>query len=208
MLTSECITKRQIYMSQPCSSMSIPSRTRVLDRSTSLLGFILETPCAQINNNRYLVVYDNFTACYHTHSQLHLCLCQDFRRHLSNLDCKDLRVYYQQTLQQQQQSSSSSFQSKYSLNSIIRVRKYGSLYHNVRVIDIDHSIIKICFYERKSQTEIWIHCNSSIIEQTPPSPPASAPTTPLTEDIPDSSRLRKRKIDGNNNTNKKSMTLI
>ena len=189
-------------MNQPCPSMNIPFRTRVLDRRTSLLGFIYETPCPQTNNDRYLVLYDDYTAHYHTHSQLHLCLCQDFRRHLSNLDCKDLRAYYQQAFQPR----NGLFQSKYSLNSIIRVRKYGSQYHNVRVIDIDHSILKICFFERKAQTEIWIHCNSSMIEQTPPSPPASAPPTPQTEEIiSDASRLRKRKIDGNSN---KSTTLI
>lgn len=196
LLTSECITKRQIYMNQPCPSLNIPLRTRVLDHSRSLLGFIYEIPCLQTNNNRYLVLYDNYTASYHSHSQLHLCLCQDFRRHLSNLDCRDLRTHYQHAFQHSHQS----IQDKYTLNSIIRVRKFGSQYHNVRVIDIDYSVIKICFFQRKSQTEMWIHSNASIIEQTPPSPPA----TPQTDEPLDASRLRKRKPNEPIHTTKKS----
>lgn len=187
-------------MHEPCPSMNIPLRTRVLDRSRSLLGFIYEIPCLQTNNNRYLVLYDNYTASYHSHSQLHLCLCQDFRRHLSNLDGRDLRTHYQHAFQHLNQS----IQDKYALNSIIRVKKFGSQYHNVRVIDIDYLLMKICFFQRKSQTEMWIHSNSSIIEQTPPSPPVSAPPTPQTEELPDSSRLRKRKTDTTAHSTKKS----
>ncbi len=187
-------------MSTPCSSLNVPIRTRVFDRSSSLLGFVYETPCSKTNKDRYLVLYDNFTACYHSHSEFHLCLCQDFRRHLLNIDYKDLRLHYQHAFQ----NLNSSTQSKYPLNSIIRVKKYGAQYHNVRVVDIDCSIIKICFFERKSKTEIWIHSNSSIIEQLPssiPSPASSEPQSPAketTESYSDLSRLRKRKNDGNN----------
>ena len=78
MSTSEYITKRQVYMSGLCSSLDVPIRTRVLNRSLSLLGFVFETPCQMKNQNRYLVLYDNFTAYYHSHSEFHLCLCQDF----------------------------------------------------------------------------------------------------------------------------------
>jgi hypothetical protein len=192
-------------MSQPCSSLNVPIRTRVLNRSLSLLGFVLETPCPKTNNNRYLVLYDNFTACYHSHSEFHLCLCQDFRRHLLNIDYKDLRSHYQHAFQ----NLNNSLQSKYTLNSLIRVRKFGSQYHNARIIDIDYSIIKICFFERKSKTEIWIHSNSSTIEQssTPlPIPPSfsTAPPTPtkeIVEPYSDLPRLRKRKST-DNNTNK------
>jgi hypothetical protein len=207
MLASECITKRQVYMSKPCSSLNVPIRTRILHRSTSLLGFILETPCQKTNNNRYLVLYDNFTACYHFHSEFHLCLCQDYRRHLLNIDNKDLRSHYQDAFQ----NLNNFVQRKYTLNSIIRVKKFGAQYHNVRIIDIDYSIIKICFFERKSKQEIWIHSNSSTIEQqllTIFSPPSSAPQTPIKELIDsDLPRLRKRKsID--NNINKSMFCLF
>jgi hypothetical protein len=197
-------------MNEPCSSFNVPIRTRVLHRSSSLLGFILEIPCPKTNHNRYLVSYDNFTAYYHSYSEFHLCLCQDFRRHLLNIDYKDLRVHYQHAFQNLDRF----LQPKYTLNSVIRVRKFGTQYHNVRVIDIDCSIIKISFFERKSKTEIWIHSNSSIIESSPPesqstalsipSPPSSAPQTPtkeITDSYSDLSRLRKRKSNGNN-TNK------
>jgi hypothetical protein len=208
MSSSECITKRQVYMNEPCSSLNVPIRTRIFNRSLSLLGFVLEIPCLMKNNNRYLVLYDNFTACYHSHSEFHLCLCQDFRRHLLNIDYKVLRTYYQHAFQ----NLDISIQSKYTLDNIIRVRKFGDQYHNVRIIDIDYSIIKICFFERKSKKEIWIYSNSSIIEQTTPilSPPSSAPQSPTKEIVnsySDLPRLRKRKINGNN-MNKGMLHLI
>jgi hypothetical protein len=207
----ECITKRQVYINEPCSSLNIPIRTRVFHRSSSSLGFVFETPCPMKNKNRYLVLYDNFTACYHTHSEFHLCLCQDYRRHLLNIDYKELRTHYQHVFQ----NLNTSIQSKYSLGNIIRVRKFGAQYHNVRIIDIDCSIIKICFFERKLKNEMWIYSNSSIIEQsqetsqsttlTIPSSPPSTPQTPSEETINNSysdlSRLRKRKSNGSN-TNK------
>ena len=168
-------------MSEPCLSLDIPVRTRILDRLSSLLGFVCECPCVETNDNRYLILYDDFTAAYHSQSDFHLCLCQDFRRHLLNIDYKDLRTYYQQAFERK----SSSLRQKYSLNQIIRVRKFDSNYHNARVMEIDCSIIKICFFQRKSQKQIWIHCNASIIE---PCPLIVDETSPL-----ESSRLRKRK---------------
>ena len=206
MSNHECITKRQVYMNEPCSFQNIPVRTRVFHRSSSLLGFIYERPCPMKNKNRYLVLYDNFTACYQTHSDLHLCLCQDYRRHLLNIDYKELRTHYQHVFQ----NLNHSIQTKYNLGNIIRVKKFGSQYHNVRVVDIDCSIIKICFFERKSNKEMWIYSDSMIIEQsqeiiqsttlTLPSPPPSEPPTPTEESInsySDLSRLRKRKSNGN-----------
>ncbi|CAF3641045.1 unnamed protein product [Adineta steineri] len=207
MLTPEYITKRQLYLIETYSSLDLPIRTRIFHHATSLLGFILETPCARKNNNRYLVLYDNFTAYYHTHSELHLCLCQDYRRHLSNIDYKELQLHYQNAFENINKSTSSI----YKLNSIIRVRKFGSQYHNARIIDIDCSLIKICFFERKSNPEIWIHAKSSIIDQSQPvlqqeqeqEQPSifsilSIPETPPEEIVPtysDLSRLRKRKND-------------
>ncbi|CAF5100992.1 unnamed protein product, partial [Rotaria sp. Silwood1] len=143
MSTSECITKRQAYMKESCSSFLVPIRTRIFHRSLSLLGFIYEIPCPIKNNNRYLVLFDNFTASYHLHSEIHLCLCQDFRRHISNIDYKDLQLYYQHAFQ----NLNLSIQSNYTIDDIIRVRKFGAQYHNVRIIDIDCSLIKICFFE-------------------------------------------------------------
>ena len=200
----ECVTKRQVYLHEPCLSIHIPAQTRVLYRSSSTLGFILETPCSIKNNNRYLVLYDDFTAHYHLLSEFHLCLCQDFRRHISNIDYKDLQLHYQHAFK----NSNLSKQSTYVLNSIIRVRKFGAQYHNVRIIDIDCSIIKICFFERKSKKEMWIHSNSSIIEQFQQASQSittisSSPQTSVDDfshSSPDLSRLRKRKIH-NSNTN-------
>ncbi|UJR10001.1 hypothetical protein I4U23_014224 [Adineta vaga] len=204
----EHVTKRQIYMNEPCSSTTIPIRSRVFHRATSLLGFVLELPCITTNNNRYLVLYDDFTACYHSYGELHLCLCQDFRRHLLNIDYKDLRDYYQQAFK----NLNKSMQITYSLDSIIRVKKFGAQYHNVRVIEVDYSLLKTCFFERKSKKEIWIYCNSSIIERTQPiielpivtvseNPPT--PTDETIEPCADLPRLRKRQNDDNNNNSNK-----
>ncbi|CAF3666050.1 unnamed protein product [Rotaria socialis] len=204
--TSECVTKRQAYIHEPCPSFDVPIRTRVFHRSLSLLGFVFEMPCPIKNQNRYLVLYDNFTANYHSHLEFHLCLCQDFRRHLLNIDYKELRAHYQDAFQ----NSNKIKQSNYMIGNIIRVRKFGNQYHNVRIIDIDCSIIKICFFERKSKKEIWIHTNSSIIEPSQqisqsatlsiPSSPQT-PTEELNNSYSDLSRLRKRK-DQNSNANK------
>ena len=191
-------------MSTSCPSLNVPIQTRVFDRLSSLLGFVYEIPCLETNNNRYLVLYDNFTARYHSHSEFHLCLCQDFRRHLLNIDYKVLRSHYQHALQ----NVTSPTLSKYPLNTVIRVKKFDGQYHNARVIEIDCSIIKICFFERKAKSEIWIHSNSSIIEHAPPIS-LSAPPTPTEDPDPDRPRLRKRKSDGNShhNHNKKGNEL-
>jgi hypothetical protein len=190
-------------MNECCSSLHIPIRTRIFHRALSLLGFVLEQPCLTKNKNRYLVLYDNFTASYHSDSEFHLCLCQDFRRHLLNIDYKELRSHYQHAFE----NLNTSMLSNYPLDSIIRVRKFGAQYHNVRVIDIDCSIIKICFFERKSKKEMWIHSNSSIIEpssqvlQSTTLAIHSEPQTPTEEIVnsySDLSRLRKRK---NNTSN-------
>jgi hypothetical protein len=146
--------------SKPNPLLSIPIRTRVYHRSSSLLGFIIEKPCEIKNDNRYLIIYDNYSAYYHLQTDFHLCLCQDFDKHLTNVDHAELRTYYQHAFHQ----SNLSKQTNFLLGTIIRVKKFGTQYHNARIIDKDGSIIKICFFERKSQTEMWIHSNSSIIE--------------------------------------------
>ncbi|CAF1173306.1 unnamed protein product [Rotaria sp. Silwood1] len=161
-LSMDCVIKRQLYTSTSNSSLSIPIRTRVYNRSLSLLGFILEKPCSIKNLNRYLIIYDNYTAQYHLQTDFHLCLCQDFHKHLSNIDYTDLRSYYKHAFK----NSNRIQQSNFSIGTIMRVRKFGSQYHNSRIIDKDCSLIKICFYERKSQTQIWIHSKSSMIDSS------------------------------------------
>jgi hypothetical protein len=163
MSSTECITKRQLYISKPYPLIDIPVRTRIYHRSSSLPGFILETPCSLKNFNRYLIIYDDFAAYYHLQTDFHLCLCQDFQRHMSNIDYTDLRSHYQHAFHGPNTSNKSK---TFTLGTIIRVRKFGSQFHNARIIDKDCSIIKICFFERKSQAEMWIHSNSSIIDQS------------------------------------------
>ncbi|CAF1154657.1 unnamed protein product [Rotaria sordida] len=158
----ECIVKRQLYISKPNLSLPIPIRTRVYHRSLSLLGFIFEKPCSIKNLNRYLIIYDNFTAKYHSQTDFHLCLCQDFEKHLSNIDYIELRSYYKYAFR----NLNKFHQSNFSIGTIIRVRRFDTQYHNARIIDKDCSLIKICFYERKSQTQIWIHSNSSMIDSS------------------------------------------
>ncbi|CAF0959126.1 unnamed protein product [Adineta steineri] len=161
-VSPKCIIKRQLYLSKPNPLLSLPIRTRIYNRYLSLSGFILEKPCAIKNSNRYLIIYDNFTAYYHSQTEFHLCLCQDFEKHLTNIDYLELRTYYRDAFRYSNQSK----QSNLTVGTIIRVRKFGTQYHNARIVDKDCSIIKICFFERKSQTEMWIHLNSSIIEPT------------------------------------------
>jgi hypothetical protein len=162
MSSPECVPKRQLYLSKPNPLLSIPIRARVYHRSSSLVGFIIENPCSIKNANRYLIIYDDFTADYHLQTDFHVCLCQDYEKHLSNIDYTELRSYYQHSFHQ----SNLSKQTNFLLGTIIRVRKFGTQYHNARIIDKDCSIIKICFFERKSQTEMWIHSNSSMIESS------------------------------------------
>jgi hypothetical protein len=161
MSKGECITKRQLYFNQPCLSRRIPVRTRVLHCSTELLGFVCQRPCPMNNDDRYLIVFDDFTAYYYTESTFRLCLCQDFRRHLSNIDNRQLRAHYQHIFQ----SKYVSYQPTFVRNQIIRVRKFGDQYHRARILDIDCSIIRICFFERRTAKQMWIYANSSIIEQ-------------------------------------------
>lgn len=187
-------------MNKPCTSFHIPIQTRIFNRQLSLLGFIHEIPCPIKNNNRYLILYDNFTAGYSSPSEFHLCLCQDFRRHISNIEYKDLQTYYEHAFQ----NLNSSKESNYAIDDIIRVKKFGPQYHNTRIVDIDCSIIKVCFFERKSKTEMWIHSIASIIDQSQvisQSNELSLPSSPQTsiEDGNNSLRLRKRKSSNSKN---------
>jgi len=208
MPSPECITKRHLYINKPNPLLSIPNRTRIYHRSSSLLGFILEEPCPMKNFNRYLIIYDNYTAYYHLQIDFHLCLCQDFQKHLANIDYNELRAYYQHAFQ----NSNTSKQSNWTIGTIIRVRKFGTQYHHARIIDKDCLIIKICFFERKSQPEMWIYSKSSMIESVQEfslsrklrisSVLSSSNSHNSIEDMiisdTDLSRLRKRKTNVNN----------
>ena len=162
MTKPQCIPKRKLYLSQTYSSTVIPRRTRVYNRLLSLLGFIFETPCSERNRDRYLIAYDNFSAGYHFSTDFHLCLCQDFSQHMTNLDSDDIQVHYQHAFRRIHQNVENHF----SIGQTIPVRKYGVQYHNARVVDQDCALIKVCFFERKSQPEMWIHCQSSIIQSS------------------------------------------
>lgn len=169
--------------------MSIPHRTRIYHRQWSQLGFILETPCSIVNNNRYLVLYDNFTSFYHSPTEFQLCLCQDFARHMSTLDNSDLRDYYHQAFESARTMSN---EVSLSRGQIIRVRKFGRQYHNARIIDEDCSLIEICFYERKSQLKLWIYRYSSMIDFSSLSSSSSSESLPI-DDYCRRVRTRKRK---------------
>jgi hypothetical protein len=202
MSSPECIHKRELYINKPNPLISLPIRTRIYHHSSSLLGFILEQPCPMKNFNRYLIIYDNYSASYHLQIDFHLCLCQDFQKHMLNIDYSELRSYYKHAFQ----NFNTSKQSNWTIGTIIRVRKFGTQYHHARIIDKDCSIIKICFFERKSQPEMWIYANSSIIESfqglslSRKLQISSSHNT--IEDIiisdTDISRLRKRKTNVNN----------
>lgn len=158
--STECIPKRHLYVNKFDSSVTLPIRTRIYHHASSQLGFILEQPCSIKNQNRYLIVFDNHAAAYHSTVDFHLCLCQEYSRHLLNIEFADLKIYYQQLFDNLNRFDLPNWY----IGQIIRVRKFGSQYHNARIIDKDNSIIKICFFERKSQTEMWIYSNSSIIQ--------------------------------------------
>lgn len=193
-LAPQCLPKRQLYLSQFDRNCFIPIRTRIYHPSSALLGFTFERPSSI--NNRYLILFDDYTAAYCSQNDFHLCLCQNFQRHLSNLDYQELRSYYEHVFQPSTRSKSS----HWPIGTIIRVRKFGTQHHNARIIDRDCSILKICFFERKSQTEIWIYSNSSMIDSMVNIP--SSNTLKPIEDIIISdgefSRLRKRKNNVNN----------
>ncbi|CAF1044909.1 unnamed protein product [Adineta ricciae] len=199
----ECVPKRHLFISSTNPLLSIPIRARVFYRCSSLHGFVYEKPCPIKNGNRYLILYDNYSASYQSATTFHLCLCQDFNKHLLNFDYNALQTYYRDAFRHCHQKT----QPHFSIGMIIRVRKFDGRYHNARIIEKDYSLIKICFYERKSQSEMWIYCHSSIIEASQDlslseklrisSPLSSSQSQHSITDLiisnSDVSRLRKRK---------------
>jgi len=97
--------------------------------------------------------------------RIHLCLCQDFEQNSRLIESKLIRenlekLFYNKNLNKKQ----------YQIHNYVRVKKFDDQYHNAQIIDIDCSIIKLKFYERQAQTEMWIHHESSLIDDTIMSP--------------------------------------
>lgn len=124
-----------------------------------LLGFICEIP-STYNHRRHLILFDDGTAAYANNSDcIHLCLYQDIERNLRSVELMLLRQDFEKLL-----FSKNVNQRKFQINNYVRVKKFDGKYHNARIIDIDCSIIKLKFYERRAQTEVWMHLDSLLID--------------------------------------------
>jgi hypothetical protein len=97
--------------------------------------------------------------------QIYLCLCQDFEQNSRFIESKLIRENFNELLFKQNSS-----RKEYQIHNYVRVKKFDDKYHNAQIIDIDCSIIKLKFYERQAQTEIWMHQQSSLITDTIMSP--------------------------------------
>lgn len=153
----------------PCDieHVSIGRQSRVMFRSSSkqkfLLGFIEETPSID-NHLRHLIVFDDGTAMYSsTEDQLHLCLCQDFEQNVRSIECQSQQENLQGTFFYQPVHERT-----FRLHQYVRVKKFDHQYHNAQIIAIDNSLVKVKFYQRQAQTEVWMHHRSPLIDPTSP----------------------------------------
>jgi hypothetical protein len=129
------------------------------------LGFICEIPSIY-NHSRHLILFDDGSAIYTMkNDQIYLCLCQNFEQNSRLIESKTIRENFEELLFNENQSKK-----QYQINHYVRVKKFDDKYHNAQIIDIDCSIIKLKFYERQAQTEIWMHQQSSLITDTFMSP--------------------------------------
>jgi hypothetical protein len=129
------------------------------------LGYICEIPSIY-NHSRHLILFDDGTATYaKDNDRIHLCLCQDFEQNSRSIGSKLLRENFQELLFNKNLNSK-----QFQIHNYVRVKKFDDKYHNAQIIDIDCSIIKLKFYERQAQTEIWMHQQSSLIDNTIMSP--------------------------------------
>ncbi len=129
------------------------------------LGFICEIPSIY-NKFRHLILFDDGTAIYTMfNDEIYLCLCQDYQQNSRLIESKLIRENFSQLLFQE-----NSFEKQFQINNYVCVKKFDDKYHNAKIIDIDCSIIKLKFYERQAQTEIWMHQQSSLIRDTIMSP--------------------------------------
>ena len=130
-------------------------------RKNFSLGFICESPSIY-NHKRHLILFDDGTTSYtRDNDRIQLCLCQDFEQNCRTIESKLIRQNFKTLL-----FNKNFHAQKFQIHNYIRVRKFDDKYHNARIIDMDCSMIKIKFYERQAQTEIWIHQYSSFIDDT------------------------------------------
>ncbi|CAF0786002.1 unnamed protein product [Rotaria sordida] len=168
------IPKRHLYLSIPCNIQRthIPRQSRIMYISTTSsssssttkkfsLGFICEVSSIH-NHLRHLILFDDGTAKYTMENDLiYLCLCQDFERNSRSIESKLMRQNFEKLL-----SNKCLNKQKFHIHNYVRVKKFDDKYHNARIIDVDCSIIKLKFYERQAQTEIWMHQHSLLIDDT------------------------------------------
>jgi len=129
------------------------------------LGYICEIPSIY-NHLRHLILFDDGTAAYTmSNDRIHLCLCQDFEQNFRSIESKLIRENFEELLFNKNLNNK-----RYQIHNYIRVKKFDDKYHNAQIIDIDCSIIKLKFYERQAQTEIWMHQQSLLINDTIMSP--------------------------------------
>jgi hypothetical protein len=125
------------------------------------LGFICEIPSIY-NHSRHLILFDDGSAIYTMiNDKIHLCLCQDYEQNSRLIESKLIRENFNELLFKQNYPKK-----HYQINNYVRVKKFDDKYHNAQIIDIDCSIIKLKFYERQAQTEIWMHQQSALITDT------------------------------------------
>lgn len=125
------------------------------------LGFICENPSIE-NHLRHLILFDDGSASYTIASdRIRLCLCQDFEQNSRLIESKLVREDFQQLIVYEHRTRKS-----FQLNSYVCVKKFDEKYHNAQIIDLDCSIMKLKFYERQAQTEIWMHQQSTLISET------------------------------------------
>jgi len=125
------------------------------------LGYICEIPSIY-NHLRHLILFDDGTAAYTmSNDRIHLCLCQDFEQNFRSIESKLIRENFEELLFNKNLNNK-----RYQIHNYIRVKKFDDKYHNAQIIDIDCSIIKLKFYERQAQTEIWMHQQSLLINDT------------------------------------------
>jgi hypothetical protein len=123
------------------------------------LGFICESPLID-NNFRHLILFDDGTAAYTmTNDRIHLCLCQDFELNFRAIESKTIRENFQELFFNENLNKK-----QFQMHNYVRVKKFDDHYHNAQIIHTDCSIIKLKFYERQAQTEIWMHRQSVFID--------------------------------------------
>jgi hypothetical protein len=130
-------------------------------RKTFSLGFIYEIPSIR-NHFRHLILFDDGTAGYTmTNDRIHLCLCQDFEQNSRSIESKIIAENIQELFLNKNLNKK-----QFQIHNYIRVKKFDDKYHNAQIIDMDCSIIKVKFYERQAQTEIWMHQQSIFVDDS------------------------------------------